>query len=336
MFILQEKQYSRLNTFDDILRYSHLRKQNYETYLIEEKIYDCIIIGAGPGGLQAAIYLCRYNRSVLIIDRTGGRTWHAKHIENFLTHTVISGREIIEKGFSQAMHFGAEYQKAVVSKVIKNKENLFEVSTKDSRTFFSLFVIVSTGVMDNLPVIENLHKFFGISFFTCIDCDGFRTTNKKLVIIGNSEKTFRLVLAMKQMYTKDITIILDSSLSLPGYEEELREENIGLLIGEPLRIIGQEKMEALEMKDGRKVECEVIMSNLGYRLNDELLSELPLKKDSHEFKYVTTLNYESSLRGLYIVGPLNTGNDQVVIAAGEGAIAAIEINKRLLEIHAGD
>ena len=234
------------------------------------------------------------------------------------------------------MHFGTEYQKAVVSKVIKNKENLFEVHTKDGRTFSSLFVIVSTGVMDNLPVIENLHKFFGISFFTCVDCDGFRTTNKKLAIIGNSEKTFRLALAMKQMYTKDISVILYSSLSLPGYEETLREENIGLLIGEPLRIIGQDKMEALEMKDGRKVECEVLMSNLGYRLNDEFLSELPLRKDSEGFKYLTGAEYESSLTDLYIVGHLNTGNDQVVIAAGEGAVAAIEINKRLLEIHAGD
>lgn len=304
--------------------------------MTEEKIYDCIIIGAGPGGIQAAIYLCRYNRKVLLLDRGGGRTWHSKHIENFLTQTVISGREIIEKGLSQVMHFGTEYQKAVVSKVIKNKENLFEVHTKDGRTFSSLFVIVSTGVMDNLPVIENLHKFFGISFFTCVDCDGFRTTNKKLAIIGNSEKTFRLALAMKQMYTKDISVILYSRLSLPRYEETLREENIGLLIGEPLRIIGQEKMEALEMKDGRKVECEVIMSNLGYRLNNEFLSELPLRKDSEGFKYVTGAEYESSLTGLYIVGPLNTGNDQVVIAAGEGAVAAIEINKRLLEIHAGD
>jgi thioredoxin reductase (NADPH) len=304
--------------------------------LTEEKIYDCIIIGAGPGGLQAAIYLCRYNRKVLLLDRGGGRTSHSKHIENFLTQTVISGREIIEKGLSQVMHFGTEYQKAVVSKVIKDKENLFEVHTKDGRTFFSLFVIVSTGVMDNLPIVENLHKFFGISFFTCVDCDGFRTTNKKLAIIGNSEKTFRLALAMKQMYTKDISVILYSSLSLPGYEETLREENIGLLIGEPLRIIGQDKMEALEMKDGRKVECEVIMSNLGYRLNDEFLSELPLRKDSDGFKYVTGAEYESSLTGLYIVGPLNIGNDQVVIAAGEGAVVAIDINKRLLEIHAGD
>jgi thioredoxin reductase (NADPH) len=293
-------------------------------------------MGAGPGGLQAAIYLCRYNRKILLLDRGGGRTSHSKHIENFLTQPAISGKEIIEKGLSQVMHFGAEYQKAVVLKVIKNPNGLFEISTKDGRTFFSLFIIISTGVMDNLPAIENLYKFFGISFFTCVDCDGFRTTNKKLAIIGNSKKTFRLALAMKQMFTRDITVILYNSLSLLDYEETLTEENIGLLIGEPLRIIGQEKIEALEMKDGRKVKCEVIMSNLGYKLNDELLSELPLKKDSNGFKYVTGAEYESSLTGLYIVGPLNTGNDQVVISAGEGAVAAIDINKRLLDIHAGD
>ncbi len=71
----------------------------------KEKIYDCIIAGAGPGGLQAAIYLGRYNRSVLIIDRGGGRTRHAKHIENFLSHKVISGQEIIERGIEQANIF---------------------------------------------------------------------------------------------------------------------------------------------------------------------------------------------------------------------------------------
>jgi len=301
----------------------------------EKKVYDCIVIGAGPGGLQAAIYLCRYNRSVLILDRGGGRTWHAKQIENFLTRAAISGREIVEKGLDQVMHFGAEYQKALVSKVIKGKENLFEVYIRDGHVFSSLFVIVATGVMDNLPSVENLHKFFGISFFTCVDCDGYMTTNKKLVIIGDSENAFHLALAMKQMYTKDVAVLLYTSLSLPDYEEELREQSISLFIGEPLRIIGQNEMEALELKDGRKVECEVIMSYLGYRLNDEFLSELVLKKDSNGFKYVTGAEYESSLTGLYIVGPLNTGNDQVVIAAGQGATAAIDINKRLLEIHAG-
>jgi thioredoxin reductase (NADPH) len=304
--------------------------------MIENKVYDCIIIGAGPGGLQGAIYLCRYNRDVLILDRGGGRTQHAKHIENFLTQTAISGRQIIETGLRQAIHFGAEYQRATVSKVLKNKESLFEVYTKDGRTYSSWFVIVSSGVMDNLPDIENLYRFLGKSFFTCVDCDGYSTTGKKLVIMGNSEKTLRLALAMKQMFTKDITVILSSNRTFPDYEEELKEKNINLLIGEPSKLLGQEKMEALELKDGRKIECEAIMSNLGYRLNDEFLLELPLKKDRQGFKYVTGAEYESSLSGLYIVGPLNTGNDQVVVAAGEGAVAAIDINKRLLEIHAGD
>jgi thioredoxin reductase (NADPH) len=302
----------------------------------EKKVYDCIVIGAGPGGLQAAIYLCRYNRSVLILDRGGGRTWHAKQIENFLTRTAISGREIVEKGLGQAMHFGAEYQKTAVSRIAKDEENLFELYTRDGRVFSSLFVIVATGVMDNLPAVENLYKFFGVSLFTCVDCDGFRTTNKKLVIIGDSEKAVRLALAMEQMYTRDITVLLYTGLSLPGYEEELKEQGISLLIGEPLRIIGHDEMEALELKDGRKIECEVIMSYLGYRLNDEFLSELTLKKDNKGFKYVVRAEYESSVTGLYIVGPLNTGNDQVVIAAGQGATAAIDINKRLLEIHAAD
>jgi thioredoxin reductase (NADPH) len=107
------------------------------------KIYDCIIIGAGPGGLQAAIYLCRYNRKVLILDRTGGRTQHAKHIDNFLSHVSISGRKIFEIGLIQIRNFGAEFQKATVSKVLKDKENLCEVYTKDCNKFFSWFVIVS-------------------------------------------------------------------------------------------------------------------------------------------------------------------------------------------------
>jgi thioredoxin reductase len=74
------------------------------------------------------------------------------------------------------------------------------------------------------------------------------------------------------------------------------------------------------------------MSNFGFKLNDKFLSELPLKKDAKGFKYVVDHHYESSVSGLYIVGPLNTGNDQIVIAAGEGAVAAIDIKKRLLEI----
>ncbi len=292
-----------------------------------ELIYDCIIVGAGPGGLQAAIYLGRYNRKALIIDRGGGRTQHAVHIENFLTQKAISGKEIIRLGMEQAKSFGVAIEKGTVIGI--KKDNYFQVSTKD-KNYISRFVIVSSGAAENLPPIDGIHKFFGTSFFTCIDCDGHRTTGKKLVVIGNAIKTVHLAIAMREMYTKDIMLVLYTDKAPPEYKEELADENIPLIVGRPTKIVGEEKIEALEMKDGTKIECEVIMSNFGYKLNDAFLDGLGLKKDSEDFKYVTDRIFESSLSGLYIVGPL-TANDQVVIAAGEGAMAAIDIKKRLLE-----
>ena len=294
----------------------------------KEHVYDCTVIGAGPGGLQAAVYLGRYNRKVLIIDRGGGRTTHAKHIENFLTQKAISGSDIIRLGIEQARSFNVEIRKGLVTKVIK--QDLFEVCIGDEK-YFSKFVLVSSGATENLPTIENLHKFFGTSIFTCIDCDGFKTTGKKLVIIGNSLKTVHLTFGMKEMYTKDITLVLYSDKVPETYKAELEEEGIALVIGRPVKVIGTEALEALEMQNGKRLPCEVILSHFGYKLNDSFLSGLTLKKDGKNFKYITSRVYESSLSGLYIVGPL-TGADQVVIAAGEGAVAALDMKKRLLEM----
>jgi thioredoxin reductase (NADPH) len=300
-----------------------------ERFMSSENIYDCIIIGAGPGGLQAAIYLGRFNRDVLLIDRGGGRTSHAKSIENFLTQRAISGKEIIELGLKQAKSFNVRIEKGLVTSVMK-KERL-EVHAGDVH-FRSKFVIVSSGVQDNFPPIENFHKFLGTSFFTCVDCDGYKTTGKKLVIIGNSIDTVRLAFGMREMYTDDIALILYFYDPPGDYKEELQHENIRLIKGEPIKIIGDEHIEAVELKNGTRIPCEAVMSNFGYKLNDKFLKELNLKRDAKGFKYVVNSAYESSLNGLYIVGPLNTGNDQAVIAAGEGAVAAIDINKRLLEI----
>jgi thioredoxin reductase (NADPH) len=300
-----------------------------QKFMPEEKMYDCIIIGAGPGGLQAAIYLGRYNRDILLIDRGGGRTHHARAIENFLSHRIISGKDLLEIGTEQAKSFSVYFEKAGVTRVSKKEH--FEVQTEKSE-FPARFVIVSSGGYDNFPPIENIHKFLGTSFFTCVDCDGHKTTGKRLVIVGNAISTVRLAFAMKEMYTKDITLLLYFFDPPAEYKDLLSEEGIILIKGRPARIVGSEKVEALELQDGRRVECDVIMSDFGFKLNDDFLAGLPLKRDGRGFKYVVDHNFESSLDGLYIVGPLNTGHDQAIIAAGEGAVAAIEINKRLLDL----
>ena len=158
-------------------------------------------------------------------------------------------------GMEQAGTFNVEIQKGLVTKVLK--QNLFEVYAGDLK-YLSKFVLVSSGGTENLPSIENLHTFFGTSIFTCIDCDGYRTTGKKLVVIGNSLKTVHLVFGMKEMYTKDITLVLYYDKVPEAYKAELEEEGITLVIGRPAKVIGTEAIEALEMQDGKRIPCEVI------------------------------------------------------------------------------
>lgn len=140
-----------------------------------------------------------------------------------------------------------------------------------------------------------------------------------------------LGLAMKQLFTKDTTFI-PCDMDLPvSSAEVLADAGIPVVNGRPVRILGEKVLEGLELETGTRVACEAVMASFGVTLNADFLVDLPLKKNPENVYYVTSRVYESSLRGLYIVGPLNTGHDQVVIAAGEGATAAIDINKRLLE-----
>jgi len=295
---------------------------------MKDHVYDCIIIGAGPGGLQAAIYLGRYNRDVLLLDRSGGRTWHAPHIENVLTHAHISGSEIITRGMEQAKNFGVRIEQERV--VAIEKTDMFLVRTRDT-AYPSRFVIVASGVYDKLPPLGNLNRFLGQGYYTCIDCDGYKTNGRKLIVMGDEMGSVNIAIAMKRLFTPDVSF-LPVRFTVPESSRELlSEEGIGILSGEPKNIQGESSVTGLEMTDTRVVPCEAIMASFGVTLNDDFLKELKLKRDARRFKYIVSREFESSLDGLYIVGPLNAGQDQVVIAAGEGATAAIEINHRILQ-----
>ncbi|MCK7503007.1 MAG: NAD(P)/FAD-dependent oxidoreductase [Desulfobacterales bacterium] len=159
---------------------------------------------------------------MLLIDRSGGRTWHAKHIENFLTQKDISGSQIVRLGIEQAKSFNVKVRRGLVTKILKPKD-VFEVYTEEG-VEKAQFVIVSSGVMDNLPEIENVHTYLGTSFFTCVDCDGYRCTGKKLLVIGNSIYTVRLAFAMKEMFTKDVALLLCIYDPPEDYKEELADQ----------------------------------------------------------------------------------------------------------------
>jgi thioredoxin reductase (NADPH) len=294
------------------------------------EILDCIVIGAGPGGLQACIHLGRYNFRVLLFHSPGGRTHHAKHIENYLGLRTVRGPELLETGLAQAASFGVAIERLKVERVSAG-EGHFEVQA-GGRTYRSRFVIAASGARETIAPFKNLPRFFGISYFTCMICDGYRTTGKKLLVIDRTINGVRLSIGMKQMFTPDVTFLAHGFSLAPQYAALLAEEGIGLVEGRPEELLGEKALEGVRLADGRVVPCEVILGWGGITLNDEYLEGLPLERDAEGFKIVTHGSSESSIPGLFVLGALRHGHSQAIISAGQGAEAAIEISTRIVEI----
>ena len=291
---------------------------------------DCIVIGAGPGGLQACIHLGRYNFRVLLFHRPGGRTHHAKHIENYLGLRTVSGPDLLETGLAQAESFGVSVERSKVDRV-EVREGHFEVQA-EGKTYRSRFVIAASGARESLAPFKNLHRFFGSSYFTCMICDGYRTTNRKLLVMDRTINGVRLSVGMKQMFTGDVTFLAQGFSLSPQYAALLDDEGIGRVEGRPEELLGEETLEGVRLADGRVIPCEVILGWGGISLNDEYLEGLDLERDVEGFKIVTKGAGESSIPGLFVLGALRQGHSQAVISAGQGAEAAIEISTRIVEL----
>lgn len=294
------------------------------------ELFDCIVIGAGPGGLQACIHLGRYNFRVMLFHTPGGRTLLAKHIENYLGLRVVSGPDLLESGLAQAKSFGVSVENAKVERVV-TREGHFEVLA-GGKIYRSRFVIAASGAKETLAPFKNLHRFYGISYYTCMICDGYRTTGKKLIVIDRTVNGVRMSIGMKQMYTRDVTFLAHGFSPAPVYRTVLEDEGIGLVEGRPEELLGEKTLEGVRLADGRVIPCEVILGWGGISLNDEYLEGLDLERDTEGFKIMTRGASESSIPGLFVLGALRSGHSQAIISAGQGAEAAIEISTRIVEL----
>jgi thioredoxin reductase (NADPH) len=286
-------------------------------------IYDCIVIGAGPAGLSSAIYLGRARKKTLLIHSAPMRTSLAVHINNYLGMDDVSGPELIELGLKQAQRYGVEVLLATVRNI--EKQDVFKVWTAEG-IYSARYVIVASGINDVLPEIDNLYDFMGETFFTCFDCDGYRMTDKNVIILGRGDGSARTALAIKQTYTDRITILAgkDSKIS-NEYLARMNQEKIKVINKSAVHLNGDSGIvNSAVLDDGSVIECDCVLSELGYERNDSFLLGLDVKRSKPGYIEVDS-HYETSIPGLFAIGPVNTGSDQVPVAVGEGAAAAMHI-----------
>lgn len=137
---------------------------------------------------------------------------------------------------------------------------------------------------------------------------------------------------MKQLYTDDVTFLAHGFDPPPEYSALLADEGIPWTRGRPEALLGEKELEGVLLSDGRTIDCEAVLGWGGIALNDEYLSGLPVQRDADDFKIATGGAGESSIPGLFVVDSLRQGHSQAIIGAGQGAEAAIEIARRLVDI----
>ena len=293
----------------------------------QDTIYDCLIIGSGPAGLSAAIYMGRFLRNVLVLDEGRGRSTYAQVNDNYLGFpNGVTARELRELGRQQAQRFGATFLHCRVDRIRKGP-NGFTAST-DAGVYTGKTVILCTGVCDNWPSIPNVYDYVGKSLFWCIVCDGFRTVEKRVVLFGDDDEAATTACQFLA-YTDKVTFI-----TKPGernFSEEkmkgLKCHEVELIEGIPEAVEGSpDKIQSVILSDGRHVQADIMFSLLGCRPNNKFALDLGVECTRGGYVKVDEEGY-TSVPGVFAAGDLSRMHThQVVAAAAEGAEAAQTCN----------
>ncbi|MCM3597843.1 NAD(P)/FAD-dependent oxidoreductase [Metabacillus idriensis] len=295
--------------------------------------YECIIIGAGIAGLQAAIQLGRYTRRVLVIDSGSGRSTLCRSYHNILGWPEgVSGQTLRELGKEQAERSGIHFLNGRVTGV-KKAGSIFHVETANGEKHEAMRILLATGLTDRLPDLPNLLPCLGISIYVCPDCDGYEVQEKKTLILGSGTAGANLALTLTY-WTSDLIYINHEKENVPEeIKTKLDEKGIvcveeaiaSVLVKDPSEFIG------VKLSDGRKIYGERAFTAFGGNtVHSELAGMLGAERLQNKHVVVNPRTKETSVQHVWAAGDIGVHSEQVTIAMGDGCQAAIWIHKSLL------
>jgi len=291
--------------------------------------WDAIIVGGGPAGLTAAIYLGRFLRKVLVIDSGQSRAWRIPVSHNHPGFPDgIPGPDLIDRIKAQASKYGAEFRQGEVTSLTRDG-NGFAVRNGDE-ILRATFVLLATGVVDNDPELPGVERAIERGLLRiCPICDAYEAKGKKIGIIGGGSHAAREALFVRT-YSDDVTLIhIRDEASLTANDRgALRQCGVRLIESSIGRVtIANDAIEAFDI-GGSEHRFEIIYSALGSTPQCKMARDLGAEVDEAGCLHVNE-HQETSVDGLYAAGDLVRGLDQISVAQGEGAIAATDIHNRL-------
>lgn len=295
-------------------------------------MYDVAIVGGGPAGLTAAIFLSRYLHSVVVIDSGDPRNWETRGINGFLGMPQAKPAELRASGRDEARRYGARLIDDCVETVARLTNEEFELTTRGGSVVRARRILLAIGFKDIWPDIPGLERVYGETAHVCPDCDGYECIDKKTVVIGTGRKAVGMALNLTT-WTDQIIICTNgepAALDDPDYCTRLDALNIPVLTQRVLSIKGSRgKVHCLELEGGMSLDAERIFFAIGQYPADDLGVQLGCKRDD-EGHIVVDEHSHTSVRNVFAAGDITPGAQLAIAAASEGAIAALAIHKSLV------
>jgi len=292
---------------------------------------DCCVIGGGPAGLTAAIFLARFRRTLVLVD--GGQS-RASWIPRSHNHPAfpggINGDELLRRMRSQLAEFGARCASGTVKAVGRQPDGRLRVETEDG-TFVARYVIFATGARDRLPPVAGAieHVREGL-IRLCPICDAYELIDRRIAVFGSGECGAGEALFLAA-YSPDVSLVtLGEPLGLAP-EDEARLRSAGLaVVTERVRRISAaaDRGVQVDFENGGSAAFDAVYAGLGNDPQTEVARALGVEL-SEDGRIFTDAKQRTSVAQVYAAGDVVTGLNQIAVAMAQGEIAATDIHNAI-------
>ena len=303
--------------------------------LSDAQILDAIIIGGGPAGLSAALVLGRCLRRVLICDAGHPRNESARIFNGFLSRDGSKPADFLQICRDQLRRYETIELRTVKVVDVEREDRWFTVILETGERIAGRMLLLATGLVDELPQIENFRQFYGSTIHNCPYCDGWECRNQPIAVVGGNQDSVDLAIELL-LWSKDLVLCSNGPLTCNHKTiETIRRLDIRITETPISRLEGDgDKLKGIRFTDGNFLPRSALFFSPGQYQRSQLAERLGCEFCEDSNCIQCGEDTATNIPGVYAAGNASRGVQLVIAAAAEGMQAAFAINSALLEADA--